>query len=392
MTANNQKAIELIAQSQELLRKADKDLLATDEQACENVEKYVQLREAILQKSISEFDEVYQKIRNCSFQDSKITHSNKELEDIKEHFFKEAPEIEPLDIPHISTAGFSSLIVGLFWGTLTFAIFIAVAIFMTESKINFDVMPTLQQVEPLLKLYASIVMPSNPTVTNGFLFIMAVSVFIGFIFALMRYHKRSKHNLHVAKKVHEVAQKQKVQKDIQNTKIMTLCEYTQKLDTIVYTLHVYLDEYNAILHRILHTEGDDFESYRLLSRKKVETAAILYGVITRIMNTDIVTADGTLNPLSRHALILAQERLEELSYGELSYREETPYVDSETINPVTEEIDEDMEIEEAEAISEETEDETKIQESENTKTVKDAKEDAKEDALVEILLDKKKED
>ncbi len=33
MTANNQKAIELIAQSQELLRKADKDLLATDEQA-----------------------------------------------------------------------------------------------------------------------------------------------------------------------------------------------------------------------------------------------------------------------------------------------------------------------------------------------------------------------
>ncbi len=357
MIANNQKAKELVTKSQELLSEADNELQTSDNQACENVAKYVQLRKDVLERSISDFDSTYQKIKNCSFQDSEVTYSNKELEDIKEHFYNETPKIVPIDIPHISTAGFSSLIVGLFWSALALVIFIAVSMAMTGSKIYLDVMPTAEQVQPLFEFYANILVPSGGTATQGILFVVGISALIGLICTFIRYHGRSNENLRKAQAVHEEAEKQKIEKDIQNSKIMTLCEYTQKLDETVHTLHVYLEEYNAILHRIIHTEGDDFDEYRLLSRKKVETAAILYKVILRIMNTDIVTADGALNPLSRHALAIAEERLDELSYGELTYQEETPYVEPEVIEPITEETEEIevTENEELEATPEETE-------------------------------------
>jgi len=390
MTANNQKAKELIATSQELLNEADDVLRASDDQACENVSKYVQLREDVLEQSVKNFNATYQKINNCSFQDAELNYSGKELEDIKEHFYNETPKIVPIDIPHIRTAGFSSLLIGLFWSALTFVIFIAVSMFMTGSKIYLDVMPTAEQTQPLFEFYGNIVMSANGTAFHGILFTSVISVLIGLIIALLTYHGRSSKNLLLAQNVHEAAQEQKVEKDIQNSKIMTLCEYTQKLDSTVHTLHVYLEEYNAILHRILHTEGDDFEGYRLLSRKKIETAAILYKVISRIMDTDIVTADGALNPLSQHALAIAEERIEELSYGELSYQEEAPYVQPEVIEPIAQEPEDEPiaeETEEIEPLAQELELETNTEETEN-----EIIEEPKEDSLEEILLEKKKED
>ncbi len=356
MTGNNKEAKSLIVASQELLSEADSSLQESDNQACENVAKYAQLRDEVLEQSIKHFDDTYQEINNCTFQGSEVTYSDEKLEDIKEHFYNEAPSITPIIIPHISTAGFSSLIVGLIWGALTFAILLGVGMNMSGSLIYLDVMPTMEKLQPIFDFYGNVLTPGRGTAMNGMLFMGVLSAAVVFIFALLRYHGRSSKNLRAAQQTLEAAETQKIEKDVQNSKIMTLCEYTQKLDSALHSLHVYLEEYNATINRIIHIEGNDFDEYSAPSQQKIETGVILYNTTQRVMNTDIITTDGALNPISRHELALAEQRLEEIKYGELHYQEEVFYVEPEVIeDEVIEEIIEDEVIEDKEAIIEETE-------------------------------------
>ncbi|MEA3522286.1 MAG: hypothetical protein U9R50_04875 [Campylobacterota bacterium] len=358
MTGNNKEAKTLIAASQELLSEADTTLQESDNQACENVAKYAQLRDEVLEQSVKRFDETYQDIENCSFIGSEVAYSDEKLEDIKEHFYNEAPAIAPIIIPNIRTAGFSSLIIGLIWSAITFAILLGVGMNLSGTLIYLDVMPTMEKLQPLFDFYGNVLTPGRGTAMNGMLFMGFLSVAVGFIFALLRYHGRSNKNLSAAQQTFEAAQAQKIEKDVQNSKIMTLCEYTQNLDKALHSLHVYLEEYNAVVNRIIHIEGSDFNEYCAPSQQKIETGVILYKTTQRVMNTDIITAEGALNPISRHELALAEERLEEIQYGELKYKEETFYVEPEE-EVIEEEIVDNLEEQIVETLHETPEEEPK---------------------------------
>jgi hypothetical protein len=340
MLENNKKAKELIQESKELLAEADSELKEHDDSACEYVAKYAQLREDVLSKSVQLFENTYDKIENCIFPDAEITYTEKELEDIKENFYNKAPKIEPVEIPSISTGSFSSMIVGIIWSAIAFILIIGIGAKLTGTVIDPRAIPaTLDQVmkliDPILNFYGDVLTPNRGTAQNGLILVGAVSAFIGFLFAIMRYHSISSKNLKLAQEIYEKAQAQKIEKDIQRSKIVTLCEHTQRVDEAVHTLHIYLEEYNATLVRILHIEGNNFETYKELSRQKVQTAAILYKELSRLMETEIVAQNGELNPISLYALSLATQRLNEIEDGELEFQEEVPYVEEITEEDAT---------------------------------------------------------
>jgi hypothetical protein len=370
MLENNKKAKELIQESKELLAEADNELKEHDDSACEYVAKYAQLREDVLSKSVQLFENTYDKIENCIFPDAEITYTEKELEDIKENFYNKAPKIEPVEIPSISTGGFSSMIVGIIWSAIAFILIIGIGAKLTGTVIDPRAIPaTLDQVmkliDPILNFYGDVLTPNRGTAQNGLILVGAVSAFIGFLFAIMRYHSISSKNLKLAQEIYEKAQAQKIEKDIQRSKIVTLCEHTQRVDEAVHTLHIYLEEYNATLVRILHIEGNNFETYKELSRQKVQTAAILYKELSRLMETEIVAQDGELNPISLYALSLATQRLNEIEDGELEFQEEVPYVEE-----IAQEEDETLECEDTQEESVQ-EDESETQESEESDTADD---------------------
>jgi hypothetical protein len=370
MLENNKKAKELIQESKELLAEADSELKEHDDSACEYVAKYAQLREDVLSKSVQLFENTYDKIENCIFPDAEITYTEKELEDIKENFYNKAPKIEPVEIPSISTGSFSSMIVGIIWSAIAFILIIGIGAKLTGTVIDPRAIPaTLDQVmkliDPKLNFYADVLTPNRGTAQNGLILVGAVSAFIGFLFAIMRYHSISSKNLKLAQEIYEKAQAQKIEKDIQRSKIVTLCEHTQRVDEAVHTLHIYLEEYNATLVRILHIEGNNFETYKELSRQKVQTAAILYKELSRLMETEIVAQNGELNPISLYALSLATQRLNEIEDGELKFQEEIPYVEE-----IAQEEDETLEGEDTQEESVQ-EDESETQESEESDTADD---------------------
>jgi hypothetical protein len=329
MKANNEEAKSLILASQELVHQAEHELSENDAKACENIAKYVQLREKVIEKSIKQFYTTYQQIKNCSFEGADITHEGEDFEDIKENFYTQSPKIEPLEISYISTSGFSSVIVGVIYSLITLAILLAIGIIKSGSMVYLDAVPTLEMYQPILNFYGELIAKSDGTPLIGLGFIAGVSIFVGLFFAMIRYHGRSSKNLQHAKKTFEQAQEHKAEKDIQNEKILTLCEFTHKIDSSVHSLNVYLEEYHAVMKRIIHVEGDDYNHYTPLSRQKIQTAIILYHIMQKIMHTNIVTDGAEVNPESHHELSLAKHYLEAIKHGELGNYDETVYEDAE---------------------------------------------------------------
>ncbi len=390
MKANNQEAKSLILESKELLDQADNELHENDAKACENIAKYAQLREEIIEKSIKHFYNTYQKIKNCTFEGADISYIEDNLEDIKENFYSKAPKIEPLDISQVKTAGFSSFIMGIIYSVITLAILLAIGIAKSGTMIYLDVIPTLDMYKPILDFYGNIVAPNRGTAMMGLAFIAGTSVTVGLILAMLRYHGRSNKNLQTAQKTLEIAKEHKAEKDTQNNKILALCEYTHKVDTSIYSLNIYLEEYYAIMKRILHVEGDNYNKYSPISRQKIQTGVILYNTIQKVMNTNIVSEDAEVNPESHHELSLAKHYLEAIKHSELGNYDDTVYEEVEEIeDDIYENSDEDMLVQE-EVESIETEEENII--SEDEELVQENQEEVIEEAKEELSAEETQED
>jgi hypothetical protein len=390
MLKKNKEAKSIVESTQALIEETDKEFQSYDEHACENISKYAQLRQNILDGSVKEFEENYDAISNYDYIYKGVRFSDEELEDVRENFYEKAPTIEPIEVPHISSGGFSSIIIGLIWGIISIAAFIGAGIFMTKTKIDPNALPktlddALNVLNPIFVHFGNIIVPNHGTALHGMLLIGGVSVVVALLFGLSRYHARSTKNLHASQEALRKAEEQKELKKEQQKKIMSLCKYTQSVDETLYTLDLYLKEYNAVIKRILHTEGDNFEEFMDISKQKVQTAAILDRELLRLINTEIVTQNGELNPLNRYSLSMAQKRLEEIRNGELEVREDDDYVEEEYahIEEETEELltlQNDSETEETTEVEEgtETEEMTETEETAETEEVAETETTSKE--------------
>lgn len=311
MIKNNNRAKELVASSRQMLEEVENEIVKTDTQACESIEKYVSLREEVLNQSLKRFDDTYISIQNPNFKGADLTQIDDTMEDIKMRLQEKLPPIQPLDIPEIKTAFGSSLFLGLFGALGILAVILFIGAQATGIAVDPNALPTQEQFESLLQFYGNLLLPNRGGVQEGLIFVLALPLIGGLLLALSRYYKRSRYNLNHAQAIFQEASAQHLEKSAQNKKIMTLCQYTQKLDETLSTLQVYLDEYIATMRRILHTEGVDFSQYAINSRKKIETGVLLYKTTRSLLSANVISDEGTPNEESRMRLDGAIQRLDE---------------------------------------------------------------------------------
>ena len=105
--------------------------------------------------------------------------------------------------------------------------------------------------------------------------------------------KASKRNLETAEAIYAEAENYHEKKTRYTDAIDALVEDLERFEKILETCDVYMQEYNAVLQRILHTEGTDYEAYRNVSKDVVKRAAECAEALVPLLNIAIVTTEGT---------------------------------------------------------------------------------------------------
>ncbi|MCF6200990.1 MAG: hypothetical protein L3J42_02490, partial [Hydrogenimonas sp.] len=105
--------------------------------------------------------------------------------------------------------------------------------------------------------------------------------------------KSSGKNLAAAKKCYDDAKNYIEQKEHYLNDIVTLQRELSQYKDVLDTFDIFMQEYNAILRRILFTEGKEYEEYGKSSKEVVKRAAICAQAIVPILNITIVASDGS---------------------------------------------------------------------------------------------------
>ncbi|BBG66573.1 hypothetical protein NNO_1870 [Hydrogenimonas sp.] len=105
--------------------------------------------------------------------------------------------------------------------------------------------------------------------------------------------KSSGRNLMEAESSHADAENYRDRKEHFISSMERLDSEISELGDILETFDVFLQEYNAVIRRILYTEGAEFENYKESSRKLLSRAAVCAEALVPILNITVVTMEGT---------------------------------------------------------------------------------------------------
>lgn len=311
MFTNNQKAKELTSSAKELIHEADDGFKDGICQLNENLQTYIALRSSVTNKTLKEFDNTYFEIKNIEFDDTNLSIGHGELENIDHEFQNTLEEVKPVHVEEVNSGSFGALFQAAIFAAVAFVIAVVVGILASGSNIYLDKVPEPSQVTTLLAWFGNLADPGNGDANKGALLLGGLIAIIVFIVAFVKMSSRAAQNLKKAEVAHAQADAVHHKKLAQTHKTVTLSQYTLELSTTLKTVQVYMNEFNAIMQRILHVEGDDFSEYSEQSKKDVQMAATIHKRINSIITTNIVAEDGQVTPETRKALEECEECLKQ---------------------------------------------------------------------------------
>jgi len=104
--------------------------------------------------------------------------------------------------------------------------------------------------------------------------------------------KSSGRNLSEAEKSHEDAEGYRDRKERYISSLSRLDEEIAEFEKIAETFDIYMQEYNAVMNRIIYTEGLEFDRYKEASKRSVTRAATCAQAVIPILNITILTSEG----------------------------------------------------------------------------------------------------
>ncbi|RLA69318.1 MAG: hypothetical protein DRG24_08675 [Epsilonproteobacteria bacterium] len=315
--SKNKKARELVASAEQMMHEIENQICDTDLIFEDDLKIYKALREEVSSHTLKTFDDVYIEITNIEFKGAVVTYTDDAMEDIAKEFCNCKDEIKPVYIPKVQSGAFGTTIASLLIGAAT-ATVAAVAVGVTQLGIQIDLkkIPTEAEIAPILEWFGGLLPFGNSSVLDkieGAVLLGGVAGAVTLIAAFILYNSKSKKNLIVAEATFEEATAVHLEKSTQNRKTMNMTEYIEALERNLETLKIYLDEYNAILRRIVHVEGTDYTAYSIQSQSDVQKALSIYKRTKSLITTKVVTPEGTASPASRYEVDKSIKFLEELT-------------------------------------------------------------------------------
>ncbi|RLA71926.1 MAG: hypothetical protein DRG24_04260 [Epsilonproteobacteria bacterium] len=327
--SNNKKARELVASTEEMMHEIENQICDTDLIFEDDLKGYNALREEVSSHTLKTFDDVYIEITNIEFKGAVVTYTDDAMENIGEEFCNCKDEIKPVYIPKVQSGAFGTTIASLLIGAAT-ATVAAVAVGVTQLGIQIDLkkVPTEAEIAPILEWFGGLLPFGNSNVLDrieGAALLGGVAGTVTLIAALIFYNSKSKKNLIAAEATFEEATTVHLEKSTQNRKTMNMTEYIEALERNLQTLQIYLDEYNAILKRIIHVEGTDYNAYAIQSQSDVQKALSIYKRTKSLITTKVVTPEGSASSASRYEVDKSIKFLEELTGKE--YKKEVEKIE-----------------------------------------------------------------
>jgi len=310
----NKKARELITSAEKMLHDVDSEIEKTDSLFEQDLQRYILLRDDVSAHSLKTFDDIYRQIQNVDFKGSILAYSDEKMEDIGDEFCKCKHEIEPVVIDKVNTGIFSAVAGGLSAGLAALAAAVSVALMQTGIEFDFKKIPDQEQITSVLEWFGGGMLQegSADAMAGGYILGSGVAV-VTLIAGYLILNARSGKNLSAAEAKFSEATASHMDKSTQNRKTMSMTEYIETLENNLKTLKVYMDEFNAVLKRIIHIEGTDYAAYSMNSQKDVHTALSIYKRAKSLICAKVVGNEGVVASASRDELEKSSDFLKEMA-------------------------------------------------------------------------------
>lgn len=303
----NKKAKELVASAEQMIGDVDSEIAETDSKFESDINNYTALRDDVTADVIKTFDDTYIQIQNVDFKGSIVTYTDDKMEDIGGEFCDCKHEIEPVEIKKVNSGFIGATTGAVVAGVVTLAAALAVAVTQMGIEVDTKRIPTPEQITSVLEWFGGGDKIIGASALGGGVAI--ITLITGYLLL----NSRSKKNLLRAEVDFTEATAAHLDKSTQNRKTMSMTEYIETMENNLKTLRVYLNEFNAVLQRIVHIEGTDYAAYSSTSQRDVHTALSIYKRVKGLICTKVVAPEGKVTSKSKYEMEKGTEFIKELA-------------------------------------------------------------------------------
>lgn len=292
-TMHNQKrAEELIEDAKELIASIDETFINARERLKKKISEIDTTRLRLIKQTLAKFRERFETIENEN--PIELTPvSERALAEQLQSLYEKA-DIEPVEIKEVRRGKGGAFFASLIAVVVMAAAALIIGAVGTGQPLAPETFMDISRLEKILTwLSGGAFDPQMGSPLFGAVGLGIAVIAVWMITWSIMMGKAARRNLAIAEEVHAEAEKYHQKKAHYTDAIGRLLEELDALENILYTCDIYMQEFNAILQRIIHTEGRDFEAYKNSSKDIVKRAAECEESLVPLLNIAIVTSEGT---------------------------------------------------------------------------------------------------
>ena len=289
---NQKKAEELIQDAKNMIAAIDEKFQKAKERLEKKVAEIDAIRSQVTKQTLARFRKRFESIEN---------ENPIELTPVAETPFSEQlqplyekADVEPVEVRDVKGGKGGAFFVSLIAALVTVAAALVIGAVGTGQPLVKETFTDIPKIEKILTwLSGGAFNPDmgNPAFGAVVLGIAAIAAWM-ITWSIMM-GKAAKRNLETAEAIYNEAENYHSKKTRYTDAMDALVEELDAFEKILETCDIYMQEYNAVLQRIIHTEGTDYEAYRNVSKDIVNRAAECAEALVPLLNIAIVTTEGT---------------------------------------------------------------------------------------------------
>ncbi len=287
------KAEELIEEARQIVEESDQQCALAQERVQKSVADADNFRNRISKKTLKNFHDLFFKIRGAEpVEIADVTE--RPYADQLQELSERIEEIEPVEIAGAKKGKLPAVTASLTGALITVAAAFIIALVATGTPFDLQSVTAPEQLEKLLVWIGGGAFGyPHASALWGALGVAGAAVAAALIVWSVLMAKSSGRNLSVAQTSHADALNYRDRKAFYTSAMQQLNEKMQAYGKILETFDIFMQEYNAIIRRILYTEGKEFDSYKEDSKRTIERAAACAEAIVPLLNITIITSEGT---------------------------------------------------------------------------------------------------
>jgi len=290
---NQSKANELIERAKNIIENTKEHIREAKEKLLEEVSKNDSIKEQLNKKGVSKFQKLAQELKNeppIEIAPVSMTLFIEQIEPLIKKSEAESPQIKELKQKK-GSALFAALIATL----ITIVSAILIGAFATGVSITPETFTDIKVLENILAWIGG--GEFNPEIAHpiwGAVGLLAMALAVGVLTWSMTLSKTSKQNLAISESVLMDAESFDSEMNEIVKTMETLTQALQNYRKNIEICDAYVSEYNASIHRILLTEGDNFEVFKHSSKALIERASATVSAIIPHLNIAIITMENEI--------------------------------------------------------------------------------------------------